>query len=661
MAGFYSLLARTIATLPDASPQARRQVYERGRQTLQGYLQDYQPPLSAAEISEEQSSYEAAVAQIEVEFAVEAAFTNAPAEAPDSPLRAEQSEPKSAPPPRISEDPRAERSILATKHMGLRTHIRRNSIRSVFLVVGFPFVLPFVVFCGVFIPFSLLGSPQAFQAGQVAGMLVFFATLAITLVWLPIAYFINQWIIDRATGARLLTRSEYLKVWTLLDNLCTRCGMHMPVLRVIETSELNAYASGLTESSYSVTVTEGLMAALNDEELEGVLAHELTHILNRDVRLTVVAMILVGIVPIMETIFVRGFWYFVNGLAKIQQAIFTILPLPGAIILIRLSYGLCFLAGHCFAAVIGTISHVFSLVLNFSLSRRREFMADAGAIAITSNPEAMISALRKISGHSDIPTAYANVREMLFDNPRLSGIQGFFATHPTIQSRIDALVPYTRGTPGAQSGMEPEVAGGWGDKAGDLVGLAFLMCAIGTMSMVTLNASLNIFQGATVRSGSPIEARPNVLAIQSSPYQQQTLPDSSITQTNIFAYCRSVRDNEYQEGDLYYGHLGAQVSKVIPQTQFNPTIGWRCMDGALFVCELGASGRACTKKNPSKIPSVAITTFCRQRPNSNFAPMTVIGNSSSTWKCNGTIPIIDNTEPLDKRGYSIGSWTKVLP
>jgi heat shock protein HtpX len=261
----------------------------------------------------------------------------------------------------------------------------------------------------------------------------------------------------------------------------------MPQLRVIETHELNAYASGLSKATYSVTVTKGLMATLDDAELEAVLAHELTHILNRDVRLTVVAAILVGIVPIMETIFVRGFWYLINGFSKLYQGIFTILPLPGAILIIRLAYGLCFLAGTCFAAVVGSIGRFFSLLLNFSLSRRREFMADAGAIAITNDADAMISALRKISGHSDIPTALPNVREMFFDNPQLAGFKGFFATHPSIQSRIDALLPYARNCSiDRRPGFSP--ARVWTDTVADVFGIGLLVCAIATMTYLAFTA-----------------------------------------------------------------------------------------------------------------------------------------------------------------------------
>jgi len=492
MADYYSLLADAIARLPHSTPETRHQLYERTRQLLLTHLQNSRRPLTTADIEHQLAAFDSAFAEIEVQLAIDAALKTSPPHSGTnaSPAGEEtiSAVPPVSPPQRFQDRGVEEPEPADVATIGLRSHIRNNSLKSIFLIVGFPFVLPFVVFCVVFCPLVFFGSLQAFHTARVASLIVLIVTLGMTLVWLPIAYFINQWIIDRATGARLLTRSDDVRVWKLLEELCTRRGMRMPMLRVIETPELNAYASGLTEATYSVTVTEGLMATLNDAELEGVLAHELTHILNRDVRLTVVAAILVGIVPIMESIFVRGFWYLMNGFSKLYEVIFTVLPLPGAALMMKVAYGLCFLAGKCFAILVGAIGHFCTLLLNFSLSRRREFMADAGAVAITNDPDAMISALRKISGHSDVPAALANVREMFFDNPRLTGFEGFFATHPTIQARIDALLPYARASTSGETVDFSRASGRWGDKAGDLIGTGLLLGAMGTMAFLVLAA-----------------------------------------------------------------------------------------------------------------------------------------------------------------------------
>src|SRR5262249_54234726 len=163
---------------------------------------------------------------------------------------------------------------------------------------------------------------------------------------------------------------------------------------IIDADELNAFASGLSERSYSVTVTRGLVNKLDDGELEAVLAHELTHIRNRDVRLLVVTQILVGIIPIVHNIAVRAFWFLIMSILTIYRAVFTLLPMPGVKSLVTVTYNLVFLAGKAIAFSIGFVGHVISLMINFALSRKREFLADAGAVELTKNPDAMISALR---------------------------------------------------------------------------------------------------------------------------------------------------------------------------------------------------------------------------------------------------------------------------
>lgn len=331
---------------------------------------------------------------------------------------------------------------MANEAFGLHTHIQRNIIRSIVLLVGFPFVLPVVFFCLVFPALIAFGHKDVFAIASTGSIILLVIIVAVTIIWLPIAYFINQWIIDRATGARELSRSEEPKVWNLLENLCISRGIKMPALRIIDTDALNAFASGVREGFYSVTVTRGLIGELNGPEIEAVLAHELTHIRNRDVQLLVVTQVLVGIVPLVHSIILRAYWALIIFILTVYRAVFTILPMPGVKTLVTVTYNLLFLAGKGVAFLIGFVGHFCSLVMNFSLSRRREFMADAGAIELTKNPNAMISALRKISGRSDVATTIEGVREMFFDNGYVSGFESLFATHPPIEKRIEAIIKY---------------------------------------------------------------------------------------------------------------------------------------------------------------------------------------------------------------------------
>lgn len=327
---------------------------------------------------------------------------------------------------------------------GLYTHIRNNLLKSALLLAGFPLVLPSVFFLLVFPGLAILGHNDAFIVARNGSTVLLVVVIAVTVVWLPIAYYKNQSIIDAATGARALTRSELPLIWNLLENLCISRGMIMPALRIIEIDARNAFASGLRDGDYSVTVTRGLISFLDKDEIETVLAHELTHIRNRDVQLLVVSTILVGVVPIIHQFAVRGFWMLVSFFLNFYRGVFTILPMTGAKPIITITYNLLFLVGKYAAYVIGTIGHFCSLLINFSLSRKREFLADAGAVELTKNPDALISALQKIANHSDIPTAIDGVREMCFDNTRIAGLAGLMATHPPVEKRIEAIIRYGR-------------------------------------------------------------------------------------------------------------------------------------------------------------------------------------------------------------------------
>jgi heat shock protein HtpX len=263
--------------------------------------------------------------------------------------------------------------------------------------------------------------------------------------WFTVAYFSHQALIDMSTGARPLDRKTDPRSWNLLENLCISRGIPMPALRVVETPALNAFASGLHDKQYSVTVTRGLLETLNDEELEAVLAHELTHIRNRDVRLLVIAVIFVGIFSFVGEMMFRGMtnmrWSGGGGGSRRSSS--------------RDSGGGAIIAIVAALAIIA-VAYALAIVIRFALSRRREYLADAGAVELTKNPDAMISALRKISGNAAVPNAPAEVREMFIENAHV-GIGEIFATHPPIEKRIQALVEFAGGRD-----MAPAQKGPWG-------------------------------------------------------------------------------------------------------------------------------------------------------------------------------------------------------
>ncbi|HEX3407220.1 MAG TPA: M48 family metallopeptidase [Caulobacteraceae bacterium] len=313
--------------------------------------------------------------------------------------------------------------------LGLQTYIWNNNIRSIVLLIGFPILLLGMVFCLTLgmIWAGMLPPGEAY-GGDVAEALSLMwsaAPLAIgvAVVWFVIAYFFNQAIIDFATGSRPLTREEEPRAYNLLENLCISRGMTMPTLRIIETDEMNAFASGLHEGKFSVTVTRGILRAMDDAELEAVLGHELTHIINRDVRTMVIASIFAGIITLMCQIIYRSImWGSFGGLRGRRGNV-------GVFILV--------------AMVVGAIGYVLALVIRMAISRSREYVADAGSVQLTKNPDAMISALRKISGHAHLD-APASMRAMFLEDDD-EGVMGLFATHPPVEKRVQALMAYGGG------------------------------------------------------------------------------------------------------------------------------------------------------------------------------------------------------------------------
>lgn len=346
---------------------------------------------------------------------------------------------------------------------GLYTHIRANRIRSMLLIGGLFLLIYVLVFAGALAGEALADdAPLSVLIGRaVIDMIpaIPVATL-VALIWIFIAYFANRRMINAITGAYDITRKEEPKLYALLENLCISRGLSVPRLSIIEADGLNAYASGLSESQYAITVTRGLIETLTRDELEAVLAHELTHIRNKDVQMMVTAIIIAGVISFFGELVFRWLQfapYRSSGSSSKNNEKGN----SGAAIAFLVALALV------------VVAWVLSIVIRFALSRSREYLADAGAVELTKNPDAMISALMKISGNSDLKSAPSSIMEMCVDNPR-HGFSSLLATHPPIEKRIEALVRHAGGhmpvntvTSSSNSGMEQELtsheaAGPWG-------------------------------------------------------------------------------------------------------------------------------------------------------------------------------------------------------
>lgn len=318
--------------------------------------------------------------------------------------------------------------------VGLQTHIWANNTRSIVLMALFPVLLVGIVYG---LQLVLMGygflPMQAKTIGEAlaesGSMLIASIPIAIVVAlgWFVIAYFSSQAIIDMATGARVVDRRSNPDIYNLLENLSISRGMRTPTLRLIERPELNAFATGLHEGQYSITVTRGLVEALDRDELEAVLAHELTHVINRDVRTMVIASVFAGIISLVAEVIFRSLRFMSLGGNRGGRGNSGGLAL--ALVLI----------GFAIAA----IGWFLAIVIRLALSRKREFLADAGSVELTKNPDAMISALQKVSGRADL-NAPDEVSGMFLENHE-RGFLGLFATHPPIEKRIAALVEYAGG------------------------------------------------------------------------------------------------------------------------------------------------------------------------------------------------------------------------
>ena len=315
--------------------------------------------------------------------------------------------------------------------VGLQTHIWANNTRSILLLAGFP-VLMILIIYGlqlVLMGFGILpgsgrglGDDMALAASWLGGTIPL--AIIIAGVWFAISYFGSQAMIDMMTGARKVERKSEPEIYNLLENLAISRGLRTPTLRIIDNDSLNAFATGLHEGQYSITVTRGLVEALTRDELEAVLAHELTHVINRDVRTMVIASIFAGIISVIAELVFRGLLHSRGGGRRDNK---NAAPL--------------ILIGLAFAAV----GFALAIVIRMMLSRTREFVADAGAVELTKNPDAMISALRKVEGRSSLKGP-DEVQQLFLDNQADGvGLEGLFATHPPIQKRIDALVKFAGG------------------------------------------------------------------------------------------------------------------------------------------------------------------------------------------------------------------------
>jgi heat shock protein HtpX len=249
---------------------------------------------------------------------------------------------------------------------------------------------------------------------------ILYVAVLFSIVMNVTAYWFSDKIVLKMAKARPATKAEYPGLYTTVENLAITAGLPMPKVYVIDDSAPNAFATGRNKEHAVVAVTTGLMQMMENEELEGVIAHELGHIGNRDMLLSTVVVVLVGFVSIISDMFLRAGLY---GRRNDER-----------------SGGIVAIVGLVFAI----LAPLAAMLIQLAISRRREFLADATGALLTRYPEGLARALEKIgSYHAPLRAANNTTAHLYISNPfgpqALRGLHKLFMTHPPIEERVRVL------------------------------------------------------------------------------------------------------------------------------------------------------------------------------------------------------------------------------
>ena len=253
------------------------------------------------------------------------------------------------------------------------------------------------------------------------------ATLIVASIFVLISYRFSDRVVLGMSGAREVAHDKDPDLYHLVENLCIGAGMPVPRIYIIDDTAPNAFATGRDPNHAYIVVTKGLLQKLDKLELEGVLAHELSHIRNYDIRLMTLVVMLVGLVALLADLFLRWTWYGAGARrgnrGKGEGA-------GGAILLVV-------------ALLMAILAPIAAQLIRFAISRKRESLADASGALLTRYPEGLARALEKISQDKE-PLEAANkaTAHLYIVNPlknHASSLNNFFSTHPPIQERIKAL------------------------------------------------------------------------------------------------------------------------------------------------------------------------------------------------------------------------------
>src|ERR687894_260626 len=299
-----------------------------------------------------------------------------------------------------------------------RDRIAVNRRNSLLLIVAF---LAFIAIFGYVIGYAWIGDPVSALFGLVLAFVV-------GTIYGLVSYYAGDRMVLAASRAREVTHDEAPQLFNVVEEMAIAGGLPMPKVYIIEDSAPNAFATGRDPEHASVAVTSGLLEKLDRDELQGVIAHEMSHVGNFDIRYAMLVGILVGTTVLISDFFLRGLWF--SGGARGGGR-------GGG------GGGYLQLIMIVVAIVLAILAPLFARLLQLSISRQREYLADASAVRLTRNPKGLADALQKISGDREVLEAANRATAHLYIVNPVKAFEkrakGLFSTHPPIEERITIL------------------------------------------------------------------------------------------------------------------------------------------------------------------------------------------------------------------------------
>ncbi|MEM4152552.1 MAG: M48 family metallopeptidase [Candidatus Pacearchaeota archaeon] len=292
---------------------------------------------------------------------------------------------------------------MAKERISFHDQITRNKWKSFFLVI---FV--FIVLVALGYAISLAFDPGYFF------IIMIIATI-FSLCYVLITYFNSDKIALASVNARKADPIKHRMLYHAVENMAIASGLPMPKVYIMPGKQINAFATGRDPKHAVICVTEGALEKLNKQELEGVIGHEMSHIANYDIRYMTTVAVVVGAISIISQMFLRSLWFGSRDREGRGNVIFFLI-----------------------AIVLAILAPIVVMLVQFAISRKREFMADAGSVQFTRYPPGLIGALKKIK-HEHEPMKVPDAVKPLFFSDTARKISGLFQTHPPIDERIKVL------------------------------------------------------------------------------------------------------------------------------------------------------------------------------------------------------------------------------